>query len=57
MKALKFANSSGFNLFHNPSFPLKVAIPLSAEMPAPVKNSNDLASLSFCTLEIKIKFL
>jgi hypothetical protein len=39
MKELKFANSSGLNLFQIPSFPLKVAIPLSADIPAPVKNT------------------
>jgi len=47
MKASKFASSSGLSLFQIPSFPLNVGIPLSADMPAPVKKTTDFAFFNF----------
>ena len=47
MKASKFASSSGLNLDHNPSLPLNVGTPLSAEMPAPVNTQTERACSIF----------
>jgi hypothetical protein len=49
----------GSYVFHNPSCPLNVGIPLSLEIPAPVRNTkcSDLDNVDLSSLMESSKFL